>query len=54
MSYLKYLMQIAHELNLNFDEESLQAMLGLLENNVAPDNLVKILEAVKSELTSHK
>lgn len=54
MSYVKQLMQIAGELNLNFSEEAVQAMLALLEEDVAPDNLVKILEEIKTELKSQE
>jgi len=54
MGYVKQLMQIAHELNLSFSEDAIQAMLALLEENVAPDNLVRILEEVKRELKKHE
>lgn len=52
MKCLKCLVQIANELNLSFSEEAIQAMLYLLEGDVSPDNLVKILEEIKIELTS--
>lgn len=54
MSTLKDLTQIAKELNLNFNEESIQLMLCLLENDVSPDNLVQILIEIKNELKSHE
>lgn len=54
MSHVKYLVQIANELNLSFSEDAVQEMLTLLEEDVSPDNLAKILEEVKMELKSHE
>lgn len=52
MSYNKAFTSIAHELGLSFSEEAVEAMLGLLESGVAPDNLIKVLENIKTELKS--
>ena len=52
MGHNKYFLQIAHELGLNFSEEAIELMLGLLESGVSPDNLLKILENTKTEMKS--
>lgn len=50
MSDINLLTRIAYELGLNFTEETIQNMLDLLENDVSPDNLVKIIEECKDIL----
>jgi hypothetical protein len=52
MAHNKYFVHIAHELGLNFTEEAIDLMVGLLESGVTPDNLLKILENSKNELKS--
>lgn len=41
---------IAQELGLNFNEEAIESMLLLLENGASPENIVKMLEDVKTEI----
>lgn len=53
MDYTKHLVQLATHLGLDFDETVIQMMLALLENNVTPENLVKILEDIKHEIKRH-
>lgn len=52
MSHGKHFAYIAQELGLNFSEDIIDIMLGLLESGVSPDNLLKILENIKTELKS--
>jgi hypothetical protein len=52
MSSNKYIVHIAHELGLAFTEETVDIMVELLENGVSPDNLLKILENIKTEMKS--
>lgn len=52
MSDINLLTRIAYELGLNFTEEAVESMLNLLENDVSPDNLAKIIDQCKNIMKS--
>lgn len=54
MGQEELLSKIAGELGLDFNEESINLMLIMLENGVSPDNLVGMLEDVKAEIILKK
>lgn len=52
MANEKIIQEIAKKLGLNFTESNISLMCKLLEEGMSPDNLVKLLEDVKTEISS--
>ena len=51
MNQVKQINEIARELGLNFSEENIGIMIKMLDLGMTSDNLVKLLEDIKAEMS---
>lgn len=51
MGQEKIIGEIARKFGLNFNENSIDSMIKLLEAGMTPDNLVQMLQEIKTEIS---